>query len=358
MDETECTASNFMPKDLIEIICILERDEKCHSYKIIRKRKYFTLVTKFPAKNGESTPLKNYASGRQTASHQDKKEVSSEEKPPNRKPKRKKNKSSALPSGPKSAKQHSVQDSSNVKAGQPKLKKKPPAVVARDRARRKEYWKRMKVPRQLRAENLALFYKLQELQTVASPQIPVVRQPEKSGCLERTSAVPQSHKLQESQTVASPQIPVVRQPEKSGSLERTSCVSQSSQLQDTETVASPQIPVVRQPEKSGSLERTSSVSQSFSYLTIEREPGGTAQVHSDLNKLSAEAAAEHSSSFSEDCEVSDIVCAHCLKKGRQTELRRCTGCKSFSYCNKVCQISDWPSHKQLCKSIQSLNSKN
>ena len=55
-------------------------------------------------------------------------------------------------------------------------------------------------------------------------------------------------------------------------------------------------------------------SQSFSHLTIEREPVGTAQVHSDLNKLSAEAAAEHSSSFSEDCEVSDIVCAHCLKK--------------------------------------------
>ena len=41
MDETECTAANFMPKDLIEIICILERDEKCPSYKIIRKRKYF-----------------------------------------------------------------------------------------------------------------------------------------------------------------------------------------------------------------------------------------------------------------------------------------------------------------------------
>ena len=300
MDETECTAANFMPKDLIEIICILERDEKCHTYKIIRKRKYFTLVTKFPAKNRESTPLKNHASDRQTASHQDKKEVSSEEKPLNRKPKRKKNKFSTLPSGPKSAKQHSVQDSSNVKAEQPKLKKKPQAVVARDRARRKEYWKRMKVPRQLRAENLALFYKLQELQTVASTEIPVVRQPEKSCCLERTSAVPQSNKLQESQTVASPQIPVVRQPEKSSSLECTSAASQSYQLQDTETVASPQVHVVRQPEKSGSLERTSSVSRSFSHLTIEREPVGSAQVHSDLNKLSAEAAAEHSSSFSED----------------------------------------------------------
>ena len=217
MDETECIAANFMPKDLIEIICILERDEKCHLYKIIRKRKYFTLVTKFPAKNGESTPLKNYASGRQTASHQDKKEVSSEEKPLNRKPKRKKNKSSTLPSGPKSAKQHSVQDSSNVKAEQPKVKKKPPAVVARDRARRKEYWKRMKVPRQLRPENLALFYKLQELQKVTSPQIPAVRQPEKSGSLERTSAASQSYQLQDTETVASPQVHVVRQPEKSGS---------------------------------------------------------------------------------------------------------------------------------------------
>ena len=92
MNETEFTASNFMPRDLLEIIRILERGEKCHSYKIIRKRNYFTLVTKFPAKNRESTPLKNNASDRQTASHQDKKEVSSEEKLPKRKWKRIKNK--------------------------------------------------------------------------------------------------------------------------------------------------------------------------------------------------------------------------------------------------------------------------
>ena len=108
--------------------------------KLYERGSIFTLVTKFPAKNGESRPLKNYTSGRQTASHQDKKKVSSKEKPLKRKPKRKKNKSSTLPSGPKSAKQHSVQDSSTVKARQPKLKKKPPAVVARDGARRKEYW--------------------------------------------------------------------------------------------------------------------------------------------------------------------------------------------------------------------------
>ena len=53
-----------------------------------------------------------------------------------------------------------------------------------------------KVPRQLRAENLTLFYLLQETQTVASPQFPVVRQPEKFGCLERTSSVSQSYQLQ------------------------------------------------------------------------------------------------------------------------------------------------------------------
>ena len=48
MDKTEFTASNFMPRDLLEIICILERGEKCHSYKIIRKRNYFTLSLNFP----------------------------------------------------------------------------------------------------------------------------------------------------------------------------------------------------------------------------------------------------------------------------------------------------------------------
>ena len=112
-----------MPKDRIEIICILERDGKCHLYKIIRKRKYFTLVNQTSAKNGESTPLKSNASGRQTASRQDKKEVFSEEKLLSRKRKRRKYKSSTLSSGSKSAKQHSdkkIQDYSSVKAGQTK----------------------------------------------------------------------------------------------------------------------------------------------------------------------------------------------------------------------------------------------
>ena len=77
MDKKEGSSTNFMPDDLLEIICILERGEKHNSYKIIRKRNYFSLITKFPAKNGESTPLKNYASARGTATHQEKRKFSS-----------------------------------------------------------------------------------------------------------------------------------------------------------------------------------------------------------------------------------------------------------------------------------------
>ena len=47
MDEMEFKASNFMPKDLIEIICILMRGEKCHSYKIIPKRSYSVVSLSF-----------------------------------------------------------------------------------------------------------------------------------------------------------------------------------------------------------------------------------------------------------------------------------------------------------------------
>ena len=79
----------------------------------------------------------------------------------------------------------------------------------------------------------------------------------------------------------------------------------------------------------------------------------TAQVQSDLNKLSAEASVEHSSISVDKCDDLEIVCTRCSKKGSLTALRRCTGFKSSSYCSKDCQRSDWPLHKHLCKSIQS-----
>ena len=72
MEENQGCSTNFMPDDLLEIICILERGEKHNSYKILRKRNNFSLITKFPAKNGELSPLKNCASARGTATHQEK----------------------------------------------------------------------------------------------------------------------------------------------------------------------------------------------------------------------------------------------------------------------------------------------
>ena len=91
-------------------------------------------------------------------------------------------------------------------------------------------------------------------------------------------------------------------------LDRTPDVSQSYQLQETETVASPQSSVVSQSENSGCLDRTSDVSQSSRYLNTEREVVGTAEVQSDFNKLSAEAAVEHSSILMGNCEDSEVVC--------------------------------------------------
>ena len=206
------------------------------------------------------------------------------------------------------------EDSSDVQLAQPKPKKKSPAQVARDRARRREFWKRMRIPRQLRAENLALHYRL-------------LAQKEAS-CLDRTSDDSKSYQLQETETVASPQFSVVSQSES----ENFAC-----------------------------LDCTSDVSQCARYLTIEGDVVNTlftAQVQSDFNKLSAEAAVEHSSISVDKYYDSEIVCTLCLKKGSLTALRRCTGCESSSYCSKDCQRSDWPSHKQLCKSIQSQNPQN
>ena len=69
----------------------------------------------------------------------------------------------------------------------------------------------MELPRQLRAENLALHYLLLEAQTQSS----VVSQSESenSSCLDCTSDVSKSYKLQETETVACPQFSVVSQSE-------------------------------------------------------------------------------------------------------------------------------------------------
>ena len=96
----------------------------------IRKRNYFSLITKFPAKNGESTPLKNYACAQGTATHQEKRDFSSDDKLRNKRRKRRRNKSSHAC---KSASKHTdkkLKESSNVRPAQPKPKKKSSALVA------------------------------------------------------------------------------------------------------------------------------------------------------------------------------------------------------------------------------------
>ena len=48
MDKKEFTASNFIPKDLLEIICILERGKKHHSYKgNFKKNEDFSVIKFF-----------------------------------------------------------------------------------------------------------------------------------------------------------------------------------------------------------------------------------------------------------------------------------------------------------------------
>ena len=59
--------------------------------------------------------------------------------------------------------------------------------MARDCARQRAYWKRVKFARQLKAENLAAYKaQLKEAMTVVSPQVSlhVVSHPENSGCLD------------------------------------------------------------------------------------------------------------------------------------------------------------------------------
>ena len=110
----------------------------------------------------------------------------------------------------------------------------------------------MRIPRQLRAENLALHYRLLEAQKEACPQSPVVSQSENSSCLDRTSDDSKSYQLQETETVASPQFSVA-------------CQSES--------------------ENFACLDRTSDVSQSSRYFTIEKDVVNTlftAQVQSGL----------------------------------------------------------------------------
>ena len=220
MELEDNSSTNFIPEHLLRILTAIESDGTHLQWKLIRNSSSFTLIVNFRAKGndkGKQPPLKKRASGVNFAcQHTDKKR----------------------------------QDSSDVGlAEKPKLKKKKtPSQVARDRARRKAYWKNIKVARKLRAENFAARRaKLREAGEEASLQFyTVVSQPESenSGCLERTPSAPQPNRR----------------------------------------------------------------------LTVEEDCFDTAQVQSDLNRLSAEAAEEHPSILVDNSEDSEVVCARCFKK--------------------------------------------
>ena len=58
MDRQDHPVSNFIPKHLLEIICILENDETRHSCVLIRNLGSLSFVTKTPANNENLMPLK------------------------------------------------------------------------------------------------------------------------------------------------------------------------------------------------------------------------------------------------------------------------------------------------------------
>ena len=90
---------------------------------------------------------------------------------------------------------------------------------------------------------------------------------------------------------------MVSHPENSGA-----CLDSTTFVSEARTVARPQVSAVSHPVNSGTcLDTTSSVS-----------------------------AVKQSSSLVKNCKDSEVECV-LLKKVNQTELRRCTGCKNFSY---------------------------
>ena len=153
--------------------------------------------------------MENNASVQLPGSHQDKKQLSSEDKLRNKRRKRGKKNSSSQASGHRDNTHKNSSDA--MLAEQPKLKKKKtPAQVTRDCAIRKAHWKIIIIARKLRAENLAAHnVQLQETKTAASPHVsvPVVSHPENYRCLE-TKVVSESnrHLTIEGGTVSTAQV--------------------------------------------------------------------------------------------------------------------------------------------------------
>jgi hypothetical protein len=51
----------------------------------------------------------------------------------------------------------------------------------------------------------------------------------------------------------------------------------------------------------------------------------------------------------EEEEKESSGCSHC--GAELSDPKRCTKCKSVRYCNRECQVADWPKHKKQCKKL-------
>lgn len=45
------------------------------------------------------------------------------------------------------------------------------------------------------------------------------------------------------------------------------------------------------------------------------------------------------------------ICDYCGTPEENVNLKVCGKCSTARYCNKTCQIADWPQHKKICKSL-------
>lgn len=51
------------------------------------------------------------------------------------------------------------------------------------------------------------------------------------------------------------------------------------------------------------------------------------------------------------CDYSGCSKAVVFEDAKRIPLKTCSNCHSTSYCDSKCQVADWPSHKQQCKSL-------
>lgn len=74
---------------------------------------------------------------------------------------------------------------------------------------------------------------------------------------------------------------------------------------------------------------------------------GCQRDHWPRHKASCNITRPHREKSKESSTQAKQHCSNCMTS--TGTIRRCTGCKTASYCSKSCQIEQWPQHKASCK---------